>query len=55
MQQEITSAHVFVLSDDTDVLILIIYYFKELAIIGLLTMWFDGSYKKKHFRMPFVI
>lgn len=44
----IQSAHVIILSVDTDVFILAIYYWKELANIGCLGLWFDGSYKKKH-------
>lgn len=44
----IQSAHVIILSADTDVFILAIYYWKELANIGCLGLWFDGSYKKKH-------
>lgn len=50
---KIQSAHIIILSADTDVFILGIYFWSKLAHLGCLGLWFDGSYKKKYIRMSF--
>ncbi|CAH0397872.1 unnamed protein product [Chilo suppressalis] len=45
---KIQSAHVIILSTDTDVFILGIYFWNKLACLDCLGIWFDGSYKKKY-------
>jgi hypothetical protein len=45
---KIQSAHIIILSADTDVFILGIYFWNKLALLGCLGLWFDGSYKKKY-------
>ncbi|KAG5898377.1 hypothetical protein JTB14_015808 [Gonioctena quinquepunctata] len=45
----IQSAHIIIISADTDVFILGIYFWKYLANIGCLGLWFDGSHTKKYF------
>lgn len=42
-------AQVIILSADTDVFILGIYLWNQLARFGCLGLWFHGSYKKKYF------
>lgn len=44
----IQSAHVIILSADTDVFILAFYYWKKLEKICCLGLWFDGSSTKKY-------
>ena len=42
------SADVIILSADTDVFILGIYFWNNLELLGCLGLWFEGSYKKKY-------
>lgn len=43
------SAHIIIISADTDVFVLTIYFWKYLANIGCLGLWLDGSLTKKYF------
>ncbi|KAL4711050.1 hypothetical protein ACJJTC_015226 [Scirpophaga incertulas] len=45
----IQSAHIIIISADTDVFVLAVYFWKYLANIGCLGLWFDGSHTKKCF------
>ena len=44
---KIQAAHIIIISADTDVFILGIYFWDKLTRLGCLGLWFDGSYKKK--------
>ncbi|GFR19225.1 uncharacterized protein TNCT_679571 [Trichonephila clavata] len=44
---KIKLGHIIIISADTDVFILGIYFWSKLARLGCLGLWFDGSYKKK--------
>lgn len=44
---KIQAAHIIIISADTDVFIVGIYYWNMLKRLGCLGLWFDGSYKKK--------
>ncbi|XP_043480323.1 uncharacterized protein LOC122510010 [Leptopilina heterotoma] len=43
------NAHIIILSADTDVFILGIYFWQKLYIIGCQGLWFEGSQKKKRY------
>lgn len=45
----IQSAHIIIISADTDVFVLAVYFWKYLANIGCLGLWFNGSHTKKCF------
>ena len=44
---KIQAAHIIIISADTDVFILGIYFWNKLTCLGCLGLWFYGSYKKK--------
>jgi len=44
---KIQTAHITIISADTDVFILGIYFWNKLTCLGCLWLWFDSSYKKK--------